>query len=310
MAGLEPSRVLEPVILSASRATDIPAFYADWFMNRLRAGWFKWTNPFNPAQVRTVSVAKTRVIVFWSKHPAGLWAHRDELDRTGIHYVFQYTLNDYAEEGWEPRLPPLADRLRLFRRWADRIGPERVTWRLDPLMRTELVGVPELLAKAERLAAALAPHTRKLVFSFADLADYPAVRRNLARAGIAAREFSSAEMEEFARELAEINRAHGLALATCAEASDLSAFGIAHNRCVDGELLAKLWPDDGALMEFLGARAARKDKGQRKACGCAASKDIGRYRTCPHACAYCYANGTDAEAERNFRAHRPEAETL
>ena len=310
MAGLEPSRVLEPVILSASRATDIPAFYADWFMNRLRAGWFKWTNPFNPAQARTVSVAKTRVIVFWSKHPAGLWAHLDELDRTGIHYVFQYTLNNYAEEGWEPRLPPLADRLGLFRRLADRIGPERVIWRLDPLMRTELVGVPELLAKAERLAAALAPHTRKLVFSFADLADYPAVRRKLARAGIAAREFTRAEMEEAARGVAEIARAHGLAPATCAEAVDLSAFGVAHNRCVDGEWLARLWPEDGALLEFLGSRAARKDPGQRPACGCLVSKDIGRYGTCPHACVYCYATPSPAAADRYPRAHRPEAESL
>ena len=310
MAGLEPSRVLEPVILSASRATDIPAFYADWFMNRFRAGWFKWTNPFNPAQVRTVSVAKTRAIVFWTKHPAGLWDHLDELDRMGIHHVFQYTLNDYAREGWEPRLPPLAARLGLFRRLADRIGPERVTWRLDPLMLADRVGVPDLLGKAERLAAALAPHTRKLVFSFADLAGYPAVRRNLARAGIAAREFTGAEMEEAARGLAGIARAHGLALATCAEAVDLSAFGVAHNRCVDGESLARLWPEDGALLEFLGSRAARKDPGQRPACGCLVSKDIGRYGTCPFACAYCYATSSPAAAERNWRAHRPEAEGL
>ena len=99
-------------------------------------------------------------------------------------------------------------------------------------------------------------------------------------------------------------------MATCAEGIDLSSFGIAHNRCVDGALLARLWPDDAALMEFLGSRAARKDPGQRKACGCLASKDVGRYRTCPHACVYCYANGKEAEAERNFRAHRPEAESL
>ena len=310
MAGRGKAGVVEPVILSASRATDIPAFYADWFMNRLRAGFFNWANPFNSRQVQTVAVSKVRAIVFWTKNPAGLWPHLDELDRRGFHYYFQYTLNDYEAEGFEPRLPPLEARLDTFRRLAERLGPERVVWRLDPLLLTDRGGVPELLGKAERLAAALAGCTRKGVFSFADIGGYASVKRRLARAGIAAREFSGAEMAEFARGLAEINRAHGLALATCAEASDLSAFGIAHNRCVDGELLAKLWPDDGALMEFLGARAARKDKGQRKACGCAASKDIGRYRTCPHACAYCYANGTDAEAERNFRAHRPEAETL
>ena len=302
--------VVEPVILSASRATDVPAFYAEWFMNRIRAGFFAWTNPFNPAQAQTVSTAKTRAIVFWSKHPAGILAHLDELDRRGFRYYFQYTLNDYEAEGFEPRLPPLAERIALFRRLAERLGPERVVWRMDPLLPTDRLGVPELLEKAAKLAAALAPHTRKLAFSFADIEEYPAVKRNLARAGVAAREFARAEMEEFARGLAAINRAHGLALATCAEEIDLAAHGVAHNRCVDGELLARRWPEDGALMEFLGSRAARKDKGQRPACGCLASKDVGRYRTCQYACAYCYANGSRAAAERNFRAHRPDGASL
>ncbi len=310
MAGAAESDVLAPAILSASRATDIPAFYADWFMNRLRAGSFRRVNPFNAAQVRTVSVAKARVVVFWSKYPAGLWPHLDELDRRGLHAIFQFTLNDYEAEGLEPRAPKLAARIELFRRLADRLGPERVVWRLDPLLRTRDLGVPELLGKAERLAAALAGSTRKLVFSFTDLAGYSAVRRNLARAGIAAREFGREEMEELARGLAEIGRAHGLEPATCAEEVDLAPFGVAHNRCVDGELLARLWPEDAALMEFLGSRAARKDPGQRKACGCLASVDIGRYGTCPQACVYCYATRSPAAAERSFRAHRPEGETI
>ena len=310
MSGMGKADAVEPVILSASRATDIPAFYADWFMNRIRAGVFKWTNPFRPTQVQTVSTAKVRAIVFWSKHPAGLWPHLDELERRGVHFYFQYTLNDYEAEGYEPRVPPLDKRIELFCRLADRLGPERVVWRLDPLLLTDRVGVPELLGKAERLAGRLAGHARKLVISFADIEGYPAVKRNLARGGIAAREFARGEMEEFARGLAEINRAHGLELATCAEEVDLSARGVARNRCVDGELMARLWPGDGALMEFLASRAARKDPGQRKACGCVASKDIGRYRTCPHQCAYCYANGAGAEVERNVLAHRPEGEGI
>lgn len=302
--------MVEPVVLSASRATDLPAVYADWFMNRLRAGFFRWANPFRPSQVQRVSTAKVRAVVFWSKHPAGLWPHLDELDRRGWTYYFQYTLNDYEAEGFEPWVPKRAQRLDLFRRLAERLGPERVVWRLDPLLVTDRLGVNELLERAGRLAGELAGHTRKLVFSFADLEAYPAVRRHLAGTGIAARECTRGEMEELARGLAEIARAHGLVLATCAEAIDLSALGIAHNRCVDGELLARLGAGDEVLMAFLGSRAARKDRGQRKACGCLASKDIGRYRTCPHACVYCYANGSAAEAERNFRSHRPEAESL
>ena len=310
MAGADKPGVLEPVLLSASRATDVPAFYADWFMNRIRAGYFVWTNPFRSTQTQIVSTAKVRAIVFWSKHPAGILPHLDELDRRGLHYLFQYTLNDYAAEGCEPGLPNLAERIDLFRRLAARLGAERVVWRFDPLLLTDRLGVAELLEKIRGLMDRLAGHTRKLVFSFADLDRYAAVRRNLARAGIAAREFTPDEMRDFVRGLAELNRAHGFELATCAEAMDLSAWGIAPNRCVDGALLARLWPEDEALMEFLGSPKARKDQGQRKACGCIASKDVGRYRTCPHACVYCYANGSPAEAARNFQAHRPTGETI
>ena len=310
MAGAAPARVVEPVILSASRATDIPAFYADWFMNRIRAGYFEWRNPFNPAQTQTVSTAKTRAIVFWTKDPAALRPHLDELDRRGLHYYFQYTLNDYEAEGLEPRLPPLAARIETFRRLADRLGPERVVWRLDPLLLAGTTGVAQLLEKAARLLAALARCTRRLVFSFADIERYPAVKRNLARGGLAAREFTRAEMEEFAHGLAEINRGHGLALATCAEETDLSKHGIAHNRCVDGELLARLWPEDGVLMAFLGSRAAQKDKGQRPACGCIASKDIGRYGTCPQGCRYCYANFSSETVKRNVAQYDPHAAML
>jgi hypothetical protein len=85
MTGADKPVVLEPVLLSASRATDIPTFYADWFMNRIRAGYFKWANPFNPAQVQTISIAKVRIIVFWTKNPTGILPHLDELDRRGFH---------------------------------------------------------------------------------------------------------------------------------------------------------------------------------------------------------------------------------
>lgn len=290
MPGATPAPIVEPVVLSASRATDIPAFHADWFMERLRSGHFLWTNPFRPAQIQGVSTAKLRVIVFWSKHPVGILPHLDELDRRGIHSYFQYTLNDYASENWEPWLPGLGDRIELFRRLSARLGPERVVWRLDPLLLADGVGVPELLGRAARLAAALAPHTRKLVFSFADIEAYRSVKRRLARAGRTAREFTCDEMHAFARGLAEINQAHGLQLATCAEEMDLSACGIGHNRCVDGEWMARLWPEDDQLMQFLASPRARKDPGQRQACGCLVSKDIGRYRTCPGGCLYCYAH--------------------
>jgi len=308
--GVQGCRTVRPFILSASRATDIPAFYADWFMNRIRAGGFTWVNPFRPSQVQTVSVEKVRAIVFWSKHPAGLPAHLGELDRRGLHYVLHYTLNNYEAEGLEPCLPPLAERVTLFRRMAKRLGPERVTWRMDPLVWTDRCGVPELLAKARRLAEDLEGCTRKLVFSFVDIDRYSMVKRRLARAGIPAREPTPAERRDAAEGLGQLGRAHGLEVVTCAEEMDFSAVGIDHGRCVDGEGLARLWPEDTALAAFAGSPEGRKDKGQRKACGCTASKDIGRYRTCPHLCAYCYASSSEGAAERAYREHDPESDRL
>ncbi len=305
-----PVNVVEPVVLSASRATDIPACYADWFMNRLRAGFFPWVNPFRLSQVQRVSTARVRVIVFWSKHPAALLPHLRELDRRGLHYVVQYTLNDWEAEGLEPGLPPLAERIRLFRRLAKRLGPERLIWRLDPLLLADGLGVPEVLERAQRLAATLAPLTRRLVFSFADIERYPAVRRRLARLGIGAREPSAQEQLDLACGIAEINRAFGLELMTCAESVDLSEMGIARGRCVDGDLMARLWPGDEELMAFLASPQARKDRGQRRACGCLLSKDIGRYGTCPHGCVYCYATASPAAARRRAMAHRPGGERI
>ena len=312
---------IAPVILSASRATDVPAFYADWFWNRIRAGYFKWINPFNANQVQTISTSKARVVVFWSKNPKPLLKGLDELDQRGIHYYFQFTVNDYEVEGYEPHVPKLKARIDTFRRLADRIGPERVIWRMDPLLMTERVGIPELLGKAEKIAVQLAGHARKLVFSYADINAYTAVQRNLNKAEAGAREFTTAEMNELAKGMVSVAKANGIQeIATCAELLDQQALGVQHNRCIDDELMIRLWPDDPALMDFLGyegkslfdenERPNLKDKGQRKECGCIVSKDIGRYGTCPHLCTYCYANNAPATVKNNYKAHRKDGEAI
>ena len=312
---------IAPVILSASRATDVPAFYADWFWNRIRAGYFKWVNPFNANQIQTISISKTRLVVFWSKNPKPLMKGLDELARRGIHCYFQFTINDYEAEGYEPHVPPLKERIDSFRKLSDQVGPEKVIWRMDPLMLTGQVGIPELLGKAEKMAAQLAGHTRKLVFSYADINAYITVQRNLNKAETGAREFTTEEMNQLAKGMASVAKVHGIKeIATCAEQLDQVAFGVQHNRCIDDELMIRLWPDDPALMDFLGyegkslfgdnERPNLKDKGQRKECGCIVSKDIGRYGTCPHLCVYCYANNAPTTVKKNYNSHSKTAEFL
>ena len=287
-----------PVIISASRATDIPAFYADWFFRRLDKGYVRWRNPFS-GQDSYVSFCNTRFIVFWSKNPVLLISYLPILEERGIGCYIQYTLNVYEDEGLEPNVPPLAQRIDTFRRIVDTLGAGTVVWRFDPLILTDEINIDTLLEKIARIANALRSYTEKLVFSFADIESYKKVSRNLRQSGINYREWNEESMREFASRLANMNRGNwNFRLATCAERIDLSEYGIEHNRCIDPELISRLAPDDAILQNFL--YNAKTDSGQRKACGCILSKDIGAYNTCPHGCLYCYANTSPASAFANY----------
>lgn len=288
-----------PLIISASRATDIPAFYTDWFFRRLEKGYVKWRNPFS-GQDSYVSFGNTRFIVFWSKNPAPLLPQLSTLKERGIGCYIQYTLNDYETEGLEPNVPPLQQRIETFRRLVDVLGFGAVMWRFDPLILTDRITIDTLLEKIAHIADVLVGYTEKLVFSFADIESYKKVSRNLRHSGINYREWDEATMREFASRLSTLNRDNwNFRLATCAEFIDLSEYGIEHNRCIDPGLISRLAPDDSVLQNFL--YNARGDRGQRKACGCILSKDIGAYNTCPHGCLYCYANTFPASAFENYK---------
>lgn len=243
-----------PVIISASRSTDIPAFYSDWLVNRVKAGFVKWTNPFNGVPLY-VSFEKTRLFVFWTKNPKPMLDKLEFFDERCLNYYFQFTLNDYDAERLEPGVPPVESRIETFMTLSRRLGKERVIWRFDPLLLTETIAVEDLLRKIEKIGNSLAPYTSRLVFSFGDISAYAKVSKNLASAGIHAREFSVEEMHEFAKGLSELNRHWGLKLGTCAEKIDLVSYGIEHNRCVDDRLIVSLFKQDKCLMEFLGVGA-------------------------------------------------------
>ncbi len=311
-----------PVIISASRSTDIPAFYSDWFIHRIKEGYLKWKNPFN-GKYTYISFNNTRVIVFWSKNPKPIIKSLDYLDRKGINYYFQYTLNDYENEGFEKNVPSLSERLDTFRELSDKIGKDKVIWRFDPLILTEQNDVNELLKKIEKIGDELYKYTSKLVFSFADISIYKKVQYNMNKENVNYVEFTPELMIEFSKGLNKLNKKWGLNIATCAEKIGLEEYGIEHNKCIDDDLMIKLFSDDIDLMEFLGVEFEQqqptlfsgqnkkilknkdnKDKGQRIACGCIISKDIGEYNTCPHECVYCYANASKEIALKNYEHHK------
>lgn len=222
------------------------------------------------------------------------------LKERGIGCYIQFTLNDYEAEGLEPNVPTLAQRTDTFCRLVDALGIGAVVWRFDPLILTDKINIDTLLDKIAHIANVLAGYTEKIVFSFADIESYKKVSRNLRQNGINYREWDEDTMREFASRLSTLNRDNwNFRLATCAERIDLSGYGIEHNRCIDPELISRRAPDDLTLQNFL--YNAKTDSGQRKACGCILSKDIGAYNTCPHGCLYCYANTSPASAGANYK---------
>lgn len=306
-----------PVILSASRSTDIPAFYADWFFHRLDVGYSAWINPYNNTK-SYVSYRNTRLIVFWSKNPKPLLPHLDVLKGKGINCYIQYTLNNYEKENIEKGVPVLDSRIETFRQLADKLGYGKVIWRFDPLILTDHITIDDLLNKIEYIGDKLKGYTEKLVFSFADITSYRKVKCNLDNNHIRYREFDETTMNEFARQLARLNEKWNYTLATCGEKIDIEQFGIQHNRCIDDDLMIRYFADDKILMDHLGIefrneglfdpiqiihKKNNKDKGQRLYCGCITSKDIGEYNTCPHQCEYCYANTTKEAAIANWKNH-------
>ena len=327
-----------PIIISASRSTDIPAFYARWFFNRLDKGYCVWYNPFN-RQKMYVSFGRCKVIVFWTKNPKPILPYLKELDKRGIHYYFQVTLNDYVNEGLEPNVPSVEQRIDTFRQLSDQIGHERMIWRFDPLIITPTITPRMLLSRIWKIGNRLKGYTDKLVFSFVDVKAYRKVQNLVKETNCFTKEdVETAEMNAMQRQevveglvkLREVWASEGwhVTLATCAEDIDLAVYGIEHNRCIDGELMERVFGDDYELVYYLRTgkfpepdlfgilpaipdkQKNLKDKGQRKICGCMVSKDIGMYNTCRHFCIYCYANTNRECVKRNMARYSDDSESL
>lgn len=291
-----------PVIVSASRSTDIPAFYGDWFLERLRRGYAAWTNPFN-GHVRNVSFENARIFVFWSKNPRQFLPALRQMVEEGRQVLFLFTVNDYAAEGLEPGIPSLDERVRTFSTVSSVLGKGRVAWRFDPLVLTDTLTVDSLLERIAEIGDRIHGDTSRLLFSFVDIEGYPRVAKNLAAAGFAGiREPSPAEEDALARGIAALNESWGLEVRACGEGRDFREYGILPGACISADVLAREFPGDKALMDFLRPALSGKkfsDPGQRKSCGCVPSKDIGHYSTCPHLCRYCYANASPGRVRAN-----------
>ena len=293
------------MIISASRRTDIPAFYSEWFIKRIRAGYCTVQNPLNIHQISRTSLAQDDVsaIVFWSKNPQPLIKYLPELNEKKYRYYFQYTLNKYPA-CIEPDVPPFADRINTFIQLSEIIGSKRVIWRYDPIILSSKTDAQYHLESFSKIAATLKGHTNRVMISFLDY--YKKVEGRLAtqEKELGVRYYPGIEMAtkgNFLSELSFIARSNKMEVYSCAEETDFSSFGIEHGKCVDAELVSQLW--DVQIKHL-------KDKNQRGHCCCSLSKDIGVNNTCLHNCVYCYAANRLDLVRKRYAEHDPSSPSL
>ncbi len=280
-------------IISASRRTDIPAFYMDWFMQRLKQGFALYPNPFG-GSLHRVSLLPEDVhsIVFWSKHYGPLLPHLGALLEQGYCMCFHYTINN-APRLLEPHAPPWELSVKIFQKLALATSPKQVFWRFDPIVLTSELDMDFYLARFRQIASRLQGFTERCYFSFVNL--YAKTRSKMRNKGISWKEPSPQEKKELALAMAEAAEGFGIKLLACCQ-EDLLGNGVQAGRCVDGELLSKLFPERPPVLS---------PRPTRPGCGCSASRDIGMYDTCPMGCVYCYASQSRELALVRLGRHDP-----
>ena len=281
------------MIISASRRTDVPAYYCEWFINRIKAGYVFVRNPRNPRHVSKINLSPDAIlgIVFWTKNPRKMMGFLPEL--ADYMYYFQFTLTPYGRD-IEPNLPSkTAELLQTFKRLSATIGSNRVIWRYDPILINEKYNSDYHFRAFETIAKELSGSTKKVIISFID-SHYRNVRRNIEALGL--KDFEKEQKLELIKKLVAIAECFGLAVEYCSGEMDLQHLGVRPARCIDFQLFS----------ELLGCEiTASKDKNQRLECGCMPSIDIGVYNTCLHGCKYCYANYNQGIVAKNYEMHDP-----
>jgi hypothetical protein len=277
------------MIISASRRTDIPSHYSEWFFNRIKEKFVYVRNPMNVHQISKINLDHDKVdcIVFWTKNPKPIFNYLNMIN--DFAYYFQFTLNPY-EQDVEEKLPFKNEIIETFKRLSDKIGPNKVIWRYDPVLLNNKYNITYHVDNFGKFANLLKGYTEKVTFSFIDF--YKRITENIR--SINAGEITIEEKNIIAEKFSQIAKECNLLIDTCAEEIELSKYGIEHARCIDDKLISKIIGNN-----FI----AEKDKNQRLECGCVKSIDIGQYNSCSNGCLYCYANYSQKIVTDNINKH-------
>ena len=288
------------VIVSASYRTDIPAFYADWFMRRLAAGYCRVSNSYGGGDYEVLLTPEAvDGFVFWTRNMRPLLRHLDAIRRVAPFFV-QFTLTGYPR-ALESSVIGVEEGVAQFRELRDRFGPRAAVWRYDPIVFAADLDAEAHCDGFARLAQALAGAVDEVVLSV--MTPYKKTRRNLDRAarrhGFVWYDPSLEEKQGLLARLAAVAADQGIAATLCSQ-PELLVPGLGEARCVDAERLS----------DIAERPIAARESGNRPGCRCALSRDIGAYDTCPHGCVYCYAVADRDRTVANFRAHDPAADCL
>ena len=282
------------MIISASYKTDIPAFYGDWFINRLRLGHCRMRNPWG-GQIYDVPLdpESAEGFVFWTRNIGPFLRHLDEVRRLGYPFVVQYTITGYPRD-LERSVQDAPRMMRLARRVADTFGPHVVVWRYDPILFSSLTPRAFHLENFSEIARGMEGVTTEVVISYTHF--YRKTRRNLdraaAREGFTWHDEIPQQKRGLTIDMAAIARAHGMRLSVCAQQAFMSG-RVQPARCIDAKRLSRV----------AGYAINATEKGNRPGCACHESRDIGEYDTCPHGCVYCYAVDQRSKAQVRYKTH-------
>lgn len=286
------------MILSASRRTDIPCYYSEWFVNRLKEGYVLSMNPMNRSQVRKVQLSPEEIdcIVFWTKDPLNMMDRLPLISSMGYHYYFQFTITPYGRE-LERNLRNKQDIAAVFRRLSELLGRHRVLWRYDPILFNSEITLSCHEESFAGLCRQLKGYTELCTISFVDL--YHKLNKSVKNNILA--EIPQELMLQTAKSFLKIAGEFGIELRACCEQADLSEAGIRPAACIDKNLMERICGH---------SISGKKDKSQRPGCGCLQSIDIGIYNTCNNGCVYCYANHSEASINHNLQKHDPHSELM
>lgn len=290
------------MIISASRRTDIPFYFADWFYNRIEEGFCTVPNPFNAEQTYLVDLMPEKVtaIVFWTRNAYPLMKKLSLIDAKSYKYYFQFTINNYPKH-YEPHNSSVKTSIRCFKELSDKLGPGKVVWRYDPIFFTDDVNLDFHKENFSNICNKLKGYTKRLVISIVD--DYKKTLRRLTKLKTNYEEGQTEkpQTEELLKFIVEKANKCSMQVESCAEEKDFAHLGIIHGRCIDDRLLRE---------EFGIDLTYKKDKNQRLSCGCMISKDIGVNNTCLMGCEYCYATTSHKAAVNNRKKHDPNFSSL